>query len=917
MTMKQSKMLSTALGWCLLCLAWHGGSALGEEAEPKRRALRFGGADDHVVAQLNAAIDADLTLEAWVSFTDESALQERMMALVGTGGALQVCRSSGRLIVDNEGGPSRGIVGGHGLNDGLWHHVLIKRYERVTYAFYVDGKSVGSCTGATPSYNALYLGVAPGKPRFSGRIDEVRLYDRCLTEVEGYDNYRGLKPAVTKGLVGWWKLDGDLADSVGGRHGRTTGAPEWVPGRGKTLRNAPRIHSRHYAAPNVISVEVDSNGMGDFPADAAWVAALQNRGGEALREQTIRPVPASLVGTVNIPANGIAPAEYRVLIQIQDADGTPIGKAATDGVTVSRQPGWAAKVKVLNNLVWELLNVAHPLRREGGKAVFTNPRDGWVHVSSTVAAALTEGDSAEVLLESVAKLQPLAVHTTATAPTLEATRYLPAGEHTLKVTLKGKAALQTLVVRAIPEIVFDEYHQNHNVLEGFAARDYGFMVETGLAAVCTTFRISGHKTPPSGYEQLRAAGKRWIEKIPIGSDPTADAAAERWLTPLTKRADWLDGVIIDEFMQYNALRTEALGKVLADPRLKGKRFYPYCCSPYPTRGGEHGVKSLRMVMEAGFCPVWERYLQEPAAANDGWPTLDLTIREEVREYWTPIRPDPMARTILTFGNLMSSPPITLNVDPSVDFRVWMDMQYHLIANDPLFFGLAGINEWTSGYADDEYLRWAAKLYRHYAIEGRRDMLSPRHGLRFELTHVENPDFAEGLRGWQVRAAATGSIQTRTFAGYSYLQGRYPRTSRGDTFLWMKRKAQAPNTVSQAIRGLVPEKAYSLKMITSDYQDLTAGTSTAKDHGVTVRIDNVTLIAGKCFSQPYTPSTYESTGSFSAQNPFWNTYHYRVFRAQEPRATLTLSDWQSDTKRSGPVAQEVILNLLELEPYLGG
>ena len=914
--MRRSASVLATCGWCLLCLVWHSGSAPGAETQIERQALRFSGEGEHVVAQLSADLDADLTLEAWVSFAAATTLQERILGLAGAQGSLQVCRSSGRLIVDNEGGPSRGIVGGHGLNDGRWHHVLIKRYERTTYAFYVDGKPVGSCTGATPSYSSLYLGTAPGKPYFKGCIDEVRVYDRCLTEVEAYANYLGVEPVVTKGLIGWWKLDGDLTDSVGEQDGRVSGVPAWVPGRGEKVVNAPRIHSYHYAAPNVIGVEVDSNGMGSFPADAAWVAALQKPTGEVLRKRTASPIPAGSVGTVEIPLAGIAPGQYTVLLGVQDAQGEAIGDVATDGVTVSEQPKWATRVKVLNNLVWELLNVSQPIGGEGGKYAFTNPRDGWVHVSSKVGAALGEGDSVKVSLDSLAELRTLAVHTPATDRALEATRNLPAGEHTLTVALEGKATLQGLVVRAIPEIVFDEYNQNHNALNGFVARDYAFMQNSGLAAVCTTFRVSGHRAPPHGYEQLRQAGKRWMEKIPIGEDTTADELAERWLAPLTERGDWLDGVIVDEFMQYNAVRTEALGKVLTDTRMKGKRFYPYCCSPYPARGGEHGLRFLRMVMDAGFRPVWERYLQEPATAGDAWTAMDRAIRQDVHTYWTAIRPDAMARTILTLGDFMSSPPITLNVHPSVDFRVWMDMQYCLIANDPMFFGLAGINEWTSGYADDEVLRWASRLYRHYAIEGHRDMLSPRHGLRFELTHVDNPDFDEGLQGWQVNAAADQSVQVREFAGYSYLQGRYPLTAQGDTFLWMKRRAQAPNAVSQTIKDLVPGRSYSLKMITGDYQDLMTGASAAKDHGVTVRIDNVALTAAKCFSQPYTPCTYEDRSAFNAGNPFWNTYHYRVFRAKGPEAALTLSDWDSDNTCGGPVGREVILNYLEVEPYLG-
>ena len=158
-----------------------------------------------------------------------------------------------------------------------------------------------------------------------------------------------------------------------------------------------------------------------------------------------------------------------------------------------------------------------------------------------------------------------------------------------------------------------------------------------------------------------------------------------------------------------------------------------------------------------------------------------------------MRRDAMQHTMLVLGNFLCSPPANLNVHPTVDFKVWMDMQYNVLANDPMFFGLGGLMEWTSGYADEECLRWAARLYRHYAIEGQTKMLSPKYGFGFKLTHIQNPDFDAGLEGWEVRAVEKGSVDVRTFRGYSALQGRYPETSQGNNVLRMKR-GQSPNSI---------------------------------------------------------------------------------------------------------------------------
>src|SRR5438552_2997985 len=128
-------------------------------------------------------------------------------------------------------------------------------------------------------------------------------------------------------------------------------------------------------------------------------------------------------------------------------------------------------------------------------------------------------------------------------------------------------------------------------------------------------------------------------------------------------------------------------------------------------------------------------------------------------------------------------------------------------------------EYTSGYADEETVRWAARLYRHYGLEGKTNLLSDELGFAYRLDHIQNPDFADGLKGWSVQAAEPGSVDTKHLTGFGWLEGRYPRTQLGDTFLWTKRSAARPNRVTQEIKHLRPGKLYSLKLVSADYQEL--------------------------------------------------------------------------------------------------
>src|SRR4029079_12107864 len=138
-------------------------------------------------------------------------------------------------------------------------------------------------------------------------------------------------------------------------------------------------------------------------------------------------------------------------------------------------------------------------------------------------------------------------------------------------------------------------------------------------------------------------------------------------------------------------------------------------------------------------------------------------------------------------------------------------------------GLAGFNWWTSLQADEGTVRFVGKLYRHYGIEGRTDMLT-RDPLF--MTHLRNADFEKGWEAWTLHPAEAGTIAAKSFPRYGRIEGRYMGLGRpadpehiGDTFLWMRRSEKRPNSFSQTIKNLEPGRLYSMKMFSCDYEDL--------------------------------------------------------------------------------------------------
>jgi hypothetical protein len=557
----------------------------------------------------------------------------------------------------------------------------------------------------------------------------------------------------------------------------------------------------------------------------------------------------------------------------------------------------------LNNLVVELLNVEQAAA--GSEYTFENPRRGWVFIAASSraqdpASIRLAVDGAEIVTRAVTESE-----------SVEAMRFLAAGEHTVSLG-SGSAALGSLVVRAIPELVYCRFGAGQHIPE-FGVYDAQFLSKDVLPNVNTM--VGGGAESERPYLELwKREGRRWIVECGVpgltARQPvSADEAEAYWTGNPGLKDPLYDGVVADEFfasdqVQYDGW-IEAIRRIAADPQFKGKAFYPYC-------GGElwQGGKSRQMiqtVMDAGWPLAWERYLPEQATEARARDYLQDMLSSRMLG-WRAAQPGVEQHTVVCLG-YMSAPPESLDVYPNVDYRVWMDMQFNMLANDPAFDRVYGVMEYLSSYASEETVRWAGRLYRHYCIEGQRTPLTRDP---YILTHIQNGDFDHGLDGWAVAPAESDSVTVKSADGYSWLEGRYPQTEQGDTFLVMRRSAAKPNEVSQPIMGLQPGRLYSVEMITGDRRDL----SIEQTHAVSIRVDGGEVLKDKSFQKVYPNSYAHRWGPFDAEYRAWLNYHWLVFRATAAEGKLTISDWASPTHPGGPAGQELMFNFVQVQPYLG-
>lgn len=598
-------------------------------------------------------------------------------------------------------------------------------------------------------------------------------------------------------------------------------------------------------------------------------------------------------GRVTVPLAGLACGDYVLEAAVRHKATGAAAVEARYGVSVVDPPAVdGSRVRRLNNLVAEVLDGA--LAAEAGEQAFgfVNPRDGWVFVSVEPTG---EATGLAVAVDGVGLVM------TARAGRQEAFRELGQGER--RITVSGAAGGGRVVVRSVAEIFNYPPCVNPQVKEN-GAYDWAFMKRHVLHAVTT---LNGGTLPGEAQAEAKALGLRWLANCGV----TSVAGAERMREHLERSAGLTqpqyDGLTSDELFFARANIDEYTRALWALRNPEQRLIYTWVV-------GKPGIPALhtdfmsaclnaskgrgRLLFEA-YC-----HPQPDEAAAAAY--LDNMAGETMRRFRATF-PGAEAGTGMIFGNFNQIPILSLEHDPAVDFKYFLDMQVNLIANSPDFEGLATTGYWGTYYGDEELARWSFLLMRHYAVEGRREMLSARHGFRYNPGFVANGDFAEGLAGWDVSAAEAGSVRADKVTGYGKnSQGRWGAGAAGDTVCVMVRREAAANRVSQTVRGLEPGRAYCLQFVTADHGDVTGKRHNPRRYGIDVALEGVERLPDRSFVHVdrRKDGRYKHNDNVAKVN-----LHRIVFRAAASELTLAFHD------TAAAPGEALMLNYVQLKPYL--
>lgn len=527
----------------------------------------------------------------------------------------------------------------------------------------------------------------------------------------------------------------------------------------------------------------------------------------------------------------------------------------------------------LNNFVVEILNIRGHDAREISSIKHYQPADGWVYVS---ANARFPGEDRIFLSWNEETDARRSLILNARAPKGEKQTWLEAGEHILTVNRSGRTDLDELIVRRVPETSFSKFGATPRIL-ATGDHDWTWLSEHLLPHVNT---VVGYSQPlqTSYIQEWKSRGGRWLIEL---SRPRTPGLGE--MSPL------VDGVNIDEFwpeLSTLADWTRAFQRFQRDQQIRA----------YIAERPEQMPDFIRAVLSSGNWLIWERYIAEIPPHLDEHARLKRDLSDWARALTNQF-PGVLRQSVICLG-MFSAPPLSLNRSPEIDFKVWLDMQFQIVATDPVFRALPALMIYQTRNTDEETLRWCGALFRHYAIEGKTNLLSS--GWDYRLNHLRNPDFAEGAAHWTLQPA-DNPPQARSITNLAAWQGRYPPHEFFDRALILQERQSA----AQTVRNLEPGRMYIAKAISARMPDLTSGRSFPELHAINLTISGGNILPELTFQQAVA-AVGQRRAPFNDENPLWLNCHQVCFRAVSTAATVHV--------RAGETGAALAVNFIEVQPY---
>lgn len=552
--------------------------------------------------------------------------------------------------------------------------------------------------------------------------------------------------------------------------------------------------------------------------------------------------------------------------------------------------GTSGNLKRLNNIVSEILNKKLNAASSLESFKFALPRDGWVFIS-----LLTEGVSENISV----KIDGSDTVINSSTDRMEGFRFLNTGEHQLSIA--GNKKDSVLIVRSVPEIFLYPPCTNSFVAEN-GLYDWAFMKKNILYAV-TTFNGGKDKSMTAAS----ALGLKWL-----GSFGVTDLKDPLKVREAMEKSNGMidpqfDGLTNDELILTQCKQIDDYTKLLWNLNNPQNRLIYSWTVGKPNIGSLHTdyISACLNASRGHGKILFEAYCHPQQDEKSANSYLESFLTESMKRF-TAFFPDAALGTGMVFGNFNQIPVLTLEYNPEVDYKYYLDMQLNLIANNPAFENLACVGYWGNYYGDEELVRWSFRLMRHYAVEGRKDMLSLKYGFKYNPGFLKNCDFSDNLNSWLLAPSASESIVVQKIDAYGKnSQGRWGAGNAGDFVCVMRKISDKVNRISQKMEGLEVGKLYSLQFVTGDLADITARKYNPRTYGISAELTDAEIIAEKSFV--HVDKRQKGRYAYNTNVGKINLNRI-VFRAKSSNMTLSFND-----EKALP-GESLVINFIQLKPY---
>ncbi|MBR4675953.1 MAG: hypothetical protein IKP00_15955 [Victivallales bacterium] len=248
------------------------------------------------------------------------------------------------------------------------------------------------------------------------------------------------------------------------------------------------------------------------------------------------------------------------------------------------------------------------------------------------------------------------------------------------------------------------------------------------------------------------------------------------------------------------------------------------------------------------------------------------------------------RTLLCFSNMNHPTYITSAQHTNVNFKYFMDLEMYLLVNSPAGSRIGGVGYWGCHYADEDINLWTQELFRHYCCDGNTEMLSKQYGFTYELPYLQNGDFNDGLKGFNVKGEAT----VEELPGFSKSSMAYFRgDGHADTVAVL-----SPGTILETTAvQLDPNCSYKLEFVAADYQDVKEKVYAPKPIPVSLQLSDVEILA-----------QHDMVDNLKRRRNNYPRIHYHVIHFRPKTASMSLV-FTCD----GNQERKCILTFVKIEP----